>query len=178
MPLLTLRPNEAYVFLYKTFRKFKKYKLKHDVPDDVIDLKFLYQDISRIKFFALDSNFGLIGPIHSDNGPLLLPTARDIRITIRSFCPNETLEYFGSEDSRLSISSVQFLRQNPTKLEKESLFVEEEENSLLSMFFQPQPIITPQFRAEQQLVAKEMKPIPICLTGLQLLQGWFIKMGQ
>ncbi|OBX26616.1 hypothetical protein LX77_01083 [Gelidibacter algens] len=146
-------PKEAYVFLYKTFRDFPKYILKHNHPKDVIDLKLDYQDIPVINFLAPDKKFGLVGKINSKKGPLLLPTARDIRITIRSFCPNETSEYFGSEDSRISIPTVQFLRQDPKKLEKEPL-LDEPIDSLLSMFFQPQPIITPQFRKEQKTRGK------------------------
>ena len=119
-----IQPKEPFVFLYKTFRKFPAYELDHDRPDDVIDLAFTYHDISIIHFNAPDDELGLGGGIHSDNGPLHLPTGRDIRLTIRSYCPAEAPEYFGSEESRQSIPSIKTLRQDPLKLEEEPLFSE------------------------------------------------------
>ncbi len=163
-------PKEAYIFLYKTFRNFPKYVLKHNPPKDVIDLEFEYQDISLINFLAPVDKLGLSGKIHSSKGPLILPTARDIRITVRSFCPDETPEYFGSEETRLSISTVQFLRQDPAKLEKEPLFLETED-SLLSIFFQRQPAITPQYREEQKTRGKGNETDSDLLDRLAAITG-------
>lgn len=146
-------PKEPFIFLYKTFRKFPNYELIHDRLDDVIDLAFSFQDISLINFLAPDNELGLIGEIHSDNGPLLLPTAREIHLTIRSFCPGEKPDYFGSEASRISIPVIRMLRQDPVKLEEAILF-KDPKDPLISLFFQPQPIITPQFKEQQKTSGK------------------------
>lgn len=144
-------PKDPYVFLYKTFRDFPAYELKHDREDDDINLPLIYENISRINFSDLPEDLGFINHIHE--GPLVLPSARDIRISIRSFCPNEKPDYFGSDDSRRSMPVIQILRRDPAELEPENLFLVPED-ALLSIFFLPQPKSTPQFREEQKMKGK------------------------
>ncbi|MEP6627668.1 MAG: hypothetical protein ABJA32_06775, partial [Ginsengibacter sp.] len=169
-------PKEPYIFLYKTYRNFPAYKLKHDRSGDDINIKFSYQDISLINFLAPDDALGFGDNIHSKNGPLLLPTARHIRITIRSFCPKETPDYFGSEESRISISVTQNLRKDPVELEKEDLF-RNPEDPLLSIFFLPQPKATPQFREEQKMRGKGNEADSDLLDRLASITGLVNKNG-
>jgi hypothetical protein len=169
-------PKEPFIFLYKTFRKFPAYQLNHDRPDDVINLAFSYQDISLINFLAPDNELGLIGEIHSDNGPLLLPTAREIRLTIRSFCAGEKPDYFGSEASRISIPVIQTLRKDPVKLEEAILF-KDPKDPLISIFFQPQSIITPQFREQQKTSGKANETNSDLLDRLCSITGLVHKTG-
>jgi len=169
-------PKEPFIFLYKTFRNFPEYELNHDRPDDVIDLALSFQDISLIHFSAPDNELGLIGEIHSERGPLLLPTARDIRLTIRSFCPGEKPDYFGSEESRSSIPVIQMLRQDPVKLEAEIL-LKEPKDSLLSIFFQPDRIINPQFTQEQKISGKGNQANTDLLDRLASITGLVHKNG-
>ncbi len=169
-------PKEPFVFLYKTVRNFPVYELNHDRPDDVIELAFSYQDISGIHFLAPDSELGLSGEIHSDNGPLLLPTARDIRLTIRSFCPGDQPDYFGTDSSRLSIPAIQMLRQNPVQLEDVPL-LNDLQDPLISIFFRQQPAITPQFRQEQRMRGKGNEADSDLLDRLAAITGLVHKKG-
>jgi hypothetical protein len=146
-------PKEPFILLYKTFRKFPAYKLHHNPANDVIDLSFSFRDIGAIDYLAPDDELGLGSNIHSDDGPLVLPTSRDIRLTIRAFCSAETPHYFGTEASRISIPVVHTIRQDPTTLEEEPLLLGTKD-SLLSMFFRPQPVVTPQFKNEQEMRGK------------------------
>ncbi|MCY7420214.1 MAG: hypothetical protein LH478_00490 [Chitinophagaceae bacterium] len=171
-----ISPKEPFVFLYKTLRSFPAYELNHDRIDDVIDLNFSYQDISLIRFLAPDKDLGFAGDIHSDNGPLLLPTARDIRLTIRSFCPKEKPDYFGSEESKSSIPVIQTLRQDPVKLE-EAILLKDAKDPLLSIFFLPQPAITAQLRTEQKMRGKGNETDLDLLDRLSAVTGLVHKNG-
>ena len=174
--LKQISPKEPFIFLYKTFRKFPAYLLKHNRTDDVIDLEFSYQDIPAIAFNAPADELGLGNNIHSDNGPLILPTARDIRLTIRSFCPAEAREYFGAEESRVSIAIVHNLRQDPTALEAEPLFTEPKD-SMLSLFFRPQPADSPQLRKEQKMSGKNNESDSDLLDRFASITGLVNKKG-
>jgi len=169
-------PKEPFVFLYKTFRKFPGYQLNHDRPDDVINLTFSFQDISVIHFLVPDNELGLIGEIHSDDGPLLLPTAREIRLTIRSFCPGEKVDYFGSEESRISIPVSKTLRKDPVRLE-ETILLNDPKDPIISLFFHPLPVITPQFREQQKMSGKVNEADSDLLDQLCELTGLVHKKG-
>lgn len=169
-------PKEPYIFLYKTFRNFLPYELRHDRADDSINLSFSYQDISLINFLSPVDELGFVGEIHSEDGPLLLPTARDIRITIRSFCPKENPDYFGSEDSRRSMPVIQTLRQDPVQLEGNDLF-KIQEDPLVSIFFLQQPTPTPQFREQQKMKGKGNEADSDLLDRLASITGLVNKNG-
>ena len=171
-----ITPKEPFIFLYKTVRSFPAYELNHNRLDDVIVLAFSFQDIGGINFLAPDNELGLLGDIHLDNGPLLLPSARNVRITIRSFCPGGKPDYFGSEESRISIPVTRTFRQDPVRLEAEVLF-NDPKDPLISIFFQPQPIITSQFREEQKMRGKGNETDSDLLDRLAAITGLNHKKG-
>ena len=171
-----ISPKEPFVFLYKTTRLFPDYVLNHDRPDDVINLAFSFQDVSQLHFFAPDNALGLTGNLHTDAGPLMLPTAREIRLTIRSFCPGNKEDYFGAEESRSSIPVMQTLRQDPVKLEPEILFTDPKE-PLLSFYFQPEPALTTQFKKQQKVSGKGNEAETDLLNQLASLTGLINKKG-
>ncbi len=169
-------PKEPFVFLYKTFRNFPAYELNHDRPDDVIELACSYQDLSLIHFLAPVAELGLIGEIHSHNGPLLLPTARDIRITVRSACTAQNPDYFGLEESKTSIPVIKTLRQDPVELEGDVL-LNEAADPLVSLFFLPQKANTPQLRTEQKMRGKGNESEADLLDRLAAITGLIHKNG-
>jgi len=171
-----ISPKEPFVFLYKTLRSFPAYELNHDRIDDLIDLEFAYQDISLIHFLAPDDELGFAGNIHSEIGPLQLPSARDIRLTIRSFCPKEKPDYFGSEESKSSIPVIRTLRHDPVKLE-EAILLKDAKDPLLSIFFLPQPAFTAQLRTEQKMRGKGNQTDLDLLDRLAALTGLVHKNG-
>jgi hypothetical protein len=81
--------------LYTATRKF---------PDDAslaLALEVSFQDLHDVRVL----------PAAPDRGPLPLPTARDLRLTLTPVCRTDSrLDYFGSEDSRRGRSEVLDLR--------------------------------------------------------------------
>jgi hypothetical protein len=171
-----ISPKEPFVLLYKTLRNFPAYQLKHDRPDDAINLALSYQEIALIHFLAPDEDLGFGDELHNAEGPLLLPTAREVQLTIRSFCPAENIDYFGNEETRTSIPYILSLRQDPVKLEDANLFIEPKD-PLLSLFFQPEKAITPQLRQEQKLSGKGAEMETDLLDNLASVTGLINKKG-
>ena len=102
--LHAVTPKEPYVLLYETFRSFNDYTLSLDDADHTLPLSFEFRDVPVI-FFNEGKDpdaLGLGNDVSVQSGPLILPTARKLRITLSSFCSTDKTDYFGDEDFRFS----------------------------------------------------------------------------
>ena len=173
-------PKDSFVFLYKTYRNFPEYVLDHNSPNDLIDLALSFKNVAVIQFGKADTQLGLGDEIHSEQGPLQLPSARNIRLTIRSFCPEKEglgdQQYFGSDKSRFSIPSIQAIRHDPVTLE-EVVLLAEPADPLLSVFFRPGPIVNRQFMNQQKMQGKPNQTDADLLDKLASITGLVHKSG-
>ena len=98
--LHAVTPKEPYVLLYETFRSFDDYVLSLDEADHTLHLPFNFRDVPVIFFNegAPPDALGLGNDVSIQSGPLILPTARKIRITLRTFCSKAKTDYFGHKD--------------------------------------------------------------------------------
>lgn len=143
--LHSVTPKEPYVLLYETFRSFDDYVLSLDEADHTLHLPFAFRDVPVI-FFNEGTDpdaLGLGNDVSNQNGPLILPTARKLRITIRSFCSTDKTDYFGHDDFRFSTPVKRDVFQPIKDLEATPLLLKTED-SVLSIFFRPEAAKTAQ----------------------------------
>ncbi len=138
-------PKEPYLLLYETFRSFDDYTLSLDDTLHTIDVGFEFRDAPIIFFNEGDDPdaLGLGNDVSIQNGPLILPTARNLRITIRSFCSKDKTDYFGHEDFRVSTPIRRDVIRTIEDLEDVPL-LKKTTDSLVSIFFRPEATKTPQ----------------------------------
>jgi hypothetical protein len=152
-PSGTTKPKEPYILLYKTYRKFPAYQLNHLPVDDHIELPLAFRNVAVLHFGASPEDLGFDEPLTNESGPLYLPTARDIRLTIRACCKEKAAGYFGLEQFSMSLPSYFTLRKDPVKLEAAPLF-NQPQDAFLSLFFLPENIPSPQSGIEQKAKGK------------------------
>jgi hypothetical protein len=123
--------REAYILLYKTYREFPTdYHAALDIPVHFVDADQLsLGDPTNLD--ALGLSTGEIDTIKN----LVLPTARDIRITMRAVCPAD-MNYFGSDLSYNGLPTAFFMRQE-SKGEKNLFAGTGVENQLQGIYLQP-----------------------------------------
>ncbi|WPU91897.1 hypothetical protein SNE25_21505 [Mucilaginibacter sabulilitoris] len=140
--------KEPYIFLYETTRPFPAYQLDHNSAGDQIDLKFDFQDIPAINFGADANDLGFEGDLTVNNGPLILPSARDVRLTIRTYCKAAAENYFAPGDFRYSLPITLTIRKDPAKLETKPLLLApvNGNDDMVSIFFRPPQKDTPDLR--------------------------------
>jgi hypothetical protein len=138
-------PKEPYILLYETLRSFNDYTLSLNDADHTLDLPFEFRDVPVISFNEGQhpDDLGLGADISNQSGPLILPTARKLRITIRSFCSEEHTEYFGHQDFRFSTPVKKDIRRDIENLEA-GLLSAAAGDPLLSFFFRPESPKTPE----------------------------------
>jgi len=137
--LHAVTPKEPYVLLYETFRSFGDYDLSLDEADHTFHLPFDFRDVPVIFFNeGSDPNaLGLGNDVSLENGPLILPTARKIRITLRAFCSKANTGYFGHKDFGFSTPVKRDIFKAVENLEAAPLLLETPD-PLLSIFFRPE----------------------------------------
>lgn len=145
--LQSITPKEPYILLYETVRSFDDYVLSLDDANHTLHLPFEFRDVPVIFFNeGKDPNaLGLGGDLSNESGALILPTARKLRITIRSFCSADKTDYFGDDDFRFSTPVKREITQNIDTLETAPL-LEPTDDPLLSIFFRPEAPKTPEER--------------------------------
>jgi hypothetical protein len=149
--------KEPYIFLYETTRPFPAYQLNHNPVADQIDLHFDFQDIPVINFGADLNELGFAGDLTLEEGALILPTARDIRLTLRTFCKGADENYFAAGDFRYSLPITINLRKDPAELEELPLLSAPADgrDDLVSIYFRPQQLATPMVRKASSAAGKE-----------------------
>lgn len=129
--------RENFITLYTTTRDFKK-----DF-DSELDIKFKYKDYGVIKFDVPFKNYE--SSIDENDSAIILPTCRNLRITLRSVCDGDE-NYWGSistntkNDSRYGKPTVLKMRRN-SKSESKLLVGADSARVLQGIFLQPDPIL-------------------------------------
>ncbi|MFT3701339.1 MAG: hypothetical protein QM802_03175 [Agriterribacter sp.] len=131
-----ITPKESFLLLYETSRSFSDYNLSLDDNEHTITIPFEYRD-APVLFFNDGEDAAAVGlgaePAVA-SGPLILPTARKIRLTIRSWCSQNAVDYFGDDDFRLSTPVKRDVRTNIATLEDTALLLASPD-PLVSVFF-------------------------------------------
>lgn len=123
--------REAYITLYKTYRKFPaKFDAELNIPISFVDAAQLsLGDPTNLE--ALGLSTGEIDSIKK----IVLPTSRDIRITMRAVCQPD-MNYFGSDLSYNGLPTSCFMRKESAS-EKNLFAGTGAENQLQGIYLQP-----------------------------------------
>jgi len=142
---LSATGREAYILLYQTHRSFPAdFNTKLDIP-------IVYKDVNVLSLgdptdlLPLGLNPGAIDNIDE----IVLPTSRDIRITLRAVCQPD-MNYFGSDLSYKGLS-LSFLTRQESAVETNLFVGTGAENELQAMYLQPDP---PPLPANEANIAK------------------------
>lgn len=101
-----LEEGSAFRTLYTATRKFP-----HNAASELA-LKVKFQDVHNVALL----------PVPGSSGPLPLPTARDVRLTLTPICrADPQLDYFGSQEARRGSTVVIYSRANSS--DERGLFV-------------------------------------------------------
>jgi hypothetical protein len=141
--LASLNQREEFIPLYTTFRRFA------EDSEEAFELNLEYRDANVIDF-ENKLTFGDLGISQTeidDGESLVLPTSRDIRITLLPVCSDkeDSPEYFGFAETlfagkfRRTGEPVQFfVRQDATE-EQDFFRLDLESNQLQGIYLQPDP---------------------------------------
>jgi hypothetical protein len=137
--------REHYIILYKTNRNFAAFD--EDAAGDDIDVPITFKDVHVLNLTNTATPF----PVAADNdfitqtaGRIILPTARNIRVTLRAV-GEEKLNYWGHENanpnlaSRFGKTTVISMRQESAN-EKNIFTDPENPKTLQGIYLQPDPI--------------------------------------
>ncbi|MDT4897395.1 MAG: hypothetical protein QOH25_2472 [Acidobacteriota bacterium] len=144
--LASLNQREAFIPLYTTFRNFSA------DPEEPFTLELEYRDANVIEFDdEIDADLGDLNlsktDINNNDNPIVLPTSRDVRITLLPVCSEkeDSLEYFGFAETLFAGEFVRtgepvqfFVRQNATE-EQEFFRQDLESRQLQGIYLQPDP---------------------------------------
>ena len=141
--------RETYYHLFTTRRSFPA------DPTAVIDLDLEFHDAAVITFGDATDLGDL--PLTTQNSPLRLPTARDVRVQITAVCkPDDTLTYFGNQPARLSLPVNLYARAAST--DERSLFVDTgAARQFQSLLLQPDPAPTPNLEASMAVAGQRFE---------------------
>ncbi len=139
--------REHYITLYKTRRLFQPFD--ENAADGKIDVPITFKDVNVLNLTNTAAPF----PTPADNafitkteGEIILPTARNIRLTLRAV-GEEKANYWGHEsandvnlDSRFGKTTVLHVRQESGN--EENIFTDTENSKVLQgIYLQPDPIL-------------------------------------
>ena len=122
--------SEPFLLLYTAARPFPSN------PGDTLDLQIIYQDAKDIAALQpVDPHAPRPG-----TGPLVVPTARDIRLTFTPVCrADPNLQYFGSQAAQVGTLSVRFVVRAPSADERQLFVPRNPAEQLEAIFLQPDP---------------------------------------
>ena len=158
----SLNQREAYILLYRTFRTFP------GNPAAAFNLELEYRDANVISFGnKVDlGDLGLSQTEIDDNDVLVLPTSRDIRITLYPVCSDKPAlpDYFGFAETEFKKKFVRtgepiqfFVRQDAVN-EVGFFRPDVESNQLQGLYLQPDPpqVNSPQTFVKELVAGKEL----------------------
>lgn len=165
-----LADGDGYIQWYETTRPFPA------DPAAPLDLALAWRDAADYRELDASSQLGGAGTIH---GPLVLVTARDVRLEIRALGRND-LNYFASHKARLGPSlDVDLHAVAAEAAEGDILRPLPPSDSLRSVFLRPDPNGA---RAEVHAVVAQNEPSPVLLgrlaSALDLVAEGPMLMGQ
>ena len=130
---LSVNGREPYIQLYTTYRSFPEdYNTGLEIPVTYVDANVLNLG-DPTNLTALGLNPGEIDSL----AEIILPTARDIRITMRAVCQPD-MNYFGSNLSYTGLATSFFTRQE-SAVETNLFSGTGAENQLQGIYLQPDP---------------------------------------
>lgn len=130
---LSASGKESYIQLYKTHRKFPaSFTTGLNIPIRFVDANVLaLGDPTNLNALGL-----LAGKIDT-LVEIVLPTSRDIRVTMRAVCAPD-LNYFGSDLSYVGLPTT-FMTRKESAVEKKLFAGTGAENQLQAIYLQPDP---------------------------------------
>ena len=136
---ITSTDHLPFALLYSTTRDFAA------DPAASLNLEVTFQDVPELSAF----------PVQPDTGPVILPTARDIRLTFYPVCrPDPGLAYFGADSVRTGFQLEVLTRSNSS--DERNLFVPDvDANRLRAIMLQPDPVSTTNLIQELQLIGQQ-----------------------
>jgi hypothetical protein len=137
--------RENYITLFKTYRAFENFD--EDAPEGTIEVPIAFKDVNVLNLTDTDAPFSTQADndfIARTEGGILLPTARNIRLTLRAV-GEEKDNYWGHEnlidrnlDSRYGKPTVIRMRQE--SVEERKIFADTENpTALQGIYLQPDP---------------------------------------
>jgi hypothetical protein len=162
--------QDGFIEWYKTTRSFPA------DPTQPLDLALAWQDAADYRTIDISPQLGAEGTI---GGPIMLVTARDIRLEIRALGRND-LTYFASEKARLGgVKVIDFHAVATAVAESDILRLLPPSDMLRSVFLRPDPIGA---RAPFRAVVAQNEPSPALLgrlaSALDLVADGPMLMGQ
>jgi hypothetical protein len=145
---------EGYLDWYETSRAFPS------DPDVPLELALAWQSAADYRDIDVSAQLGPEGTV---TGPVLVPTARDVRLELRAV-GRDDLSYFASADARMGRSDeVDLHAIAPTAAELDALATLPPSDALRSVFLRPDPVGE---RAPARAVAVQNAPSPALLERL------------
>ncbi|MFI5117766.1 MAG: hypothetical protein ACHP8B_13830 [Terriglobales bacterium] len=136
---ITATDHTPFALLYTTTRDFPA------DPSATLDLEVSYQDVPDITTF----------PPQPASGPVVVPTARDVRLTFYPVCrPDPTLSYFGSDAVRTGHPNEVVTRSNSS--DERNLYVPDiDANRFRAIMLQPDPVPTTNLAQQLQVLGQQ-----------------------
>lgn len=136
---ITATDHMPYALLYSTTRDFPA------DPNALLDINISYQDFPDMAAF----------PPQPAAGDLVLPTARDVRLTFYAIAkPDPELAYFGTESARTGFKVEAVTRANSS--DERNLFVPDTEaNRFRAIMLQPDPVPTTNLAQQLAVIGQQ-----------------------
>lgn len=136
---ITATDHMPYALLYSTTRDFPS------DPTALLNINVSYQDFPNLALF----------PAQPATGDVVVPTARDVRLTFYAICkPDPTLAYFGNADARIGFTVETITRANSS--DERNLFVPDVSSNLFrAIMLQPDPVPTTNLSQQLALIGQQ-----------------------
>ena len=136
---ITATDHSPYGLLYSTTRDFPA------DPTALLNVNVSYQDFPELSAF----------PAPPTNGNVVVPTARDIRLTFYAMCkPDPNLAYFGTQQTRIGFTLETLMRANSS--DERNLFVPDTPaDQFRAIMLQPDPVPTTNLTQQLAVIGQQ-----------------------
>lgn len=146
--------QDGYIVWYETSRSFPT------DPKLPLDLGLSWQNAGNYHDLDISSQIGAEGTV---SGPVILTTARDVRLEVRAAGRND-MSYFASQEARLGrVDEIDFHAVADPTAEVDALAPLPPSDAVRSVFLRPDPIGQ---RAARRAVVAQNDPSPVLLARL------------
>ena len=146
--------EDGYVHWYETGRAFPS------DPEQTLDVELVWQDIPDLDAHDVSAQLGADGTI---TGPVLVPTARDVRIEVRA-AGRDDLTYFGDAQARLGESDTIDVHARASLVAEQDVLAPLPASDMLrSIYLRPDPTGV---RADVRPVVAQNDPSSVLLGRL------------
>jgi hypothetical protein len=165
--LMSVSGKEAYIKFYTTARTFPA------GFDDELTIPLEFKDCSVLKFGDIMNlgDLGLTQPELDNMTQLVLPTARNIRLTIRALCKEEN-GYYGLESTNPEFNTrygrTRYVTLYRPSADERNLFADSSAASIIKgIYLQPDPPKQiPEFNLSEIFVGKQVEKMPDMIQRL------------